>query len=528
MLEQDSKIQPEPVPRSQLYGEICACRFDSVTLHHIDSEYYEIQNGKRTFGRYDFPERDSDIFSKLLQETLRKDQKLAKACILCRADETAGTKQPRGSFEAEKECGLRQERILEEYARATDDWIDLRDLDPQYMIGSGGESEVYHNPYDTSSVIKINTTVYTVSPQMLLDRICIHNALFPTTKMTIEGFGRNELGDFCIVYTQPFIKGTSPAHEEIESLLEGIGPDVRLYHGAGNNYKNGLLLFDDFHDQNVIKDADGNLHVIDTDLMFNIPERGKGGTLRIPPVTEDFKIDKAMKNVKNENNIEIEGMADWCSSTKDEKTGKTVSRMTVMTASAKDNEGNREWTRHRVVAVTEGRKGSQLENFSAACTKKMNLGAKSPALLPPTPLPVSIKGYISTDENNEPFVMANHDGLTINKTAKNGNRADIKGTVMATTANDAYASIILEVEAREKKILLPIIISAKDNTGKYKEICAGRLFKGDEIKLSGPLKSKTYSDGEKRQFRCSVNAADYIILKRAERRTKGHKKERSI
>lgn len=51
-----------------------------------------------------------------------------------------------------------------------------------------------------------NYTHY-IQPILALDRISIHNALFPETELHVLGFGRLKDGAFQVIAEQPYIKG---------------------------------------------------------------------------------------------------------------------------------------------------------------------------------------------------------------------------------------------------------------------------------------------------------------------------------
>lgn len=276
--------------------QIVSGRFDSVSLENLTKEVEQLLNGKEEFNRYRLePE---------LQEEMRKSGRiLAAAGIICRADESSGAKHAPGTYEFDKETGERQVKLLERYAKATGCWFGrdfTEHLDMSAFVSIGGEAEVYRA--SPKNVLKLHTLAFTVSPQKLIDRIIAHNTMFGGTRITLKGFGRNSMGEFCFIYNQPFVQGKCASEEEIRDMLNSIGREkIEEYTHGGINFKTSMYLFDDFHCENVIKDKfSGQLFVIDSDLRFNTPELGLGGKFIIPPVEDDFKIRKRKVQDKSE------------------------------------------------------------------------------------------------------------------------------------------------------------------------------------------------------------------------------------
>ena len=78
--------------------------------------------------------------------------------------------------------------------------------------------------YDNgNTIIKRIGLDYYVLPMLALDRITLHNALFPETRLNVLGFGRTIEGDFQIIVQQPFIHGTSLTDDEIRDYVESLG-----------------------------------------------------------------------------------------------------------------------------------------------------------------------------------------------------------------------------------------------------------------------------------------------------------------
>ena len=129
----------------------------------------------------------------------------------------------------------------------------------------GGEAVVYLADGGTNVVKSIHLGYYDNDPQLALDRILIHNYLFPNTALTDIGFGRDSDGTFKIFVSQPYIKGKAAKREEIIQYAKDRGfttTDNNVY------YYDGIRI-NDLNELNVIKTQDGAFAVIDAELRFS-------------------------------------------------------------------------------------------------------------------------------------------------------------------------------------------------------------------------------------------------------------------
>ena len=94
-------------------------------------------------------------------------------------------------FKRELQCGAQQAECIERWARQTNCWTDCVDKTLSLSLGEkiaeGGEAKVYNHG---ATLIKTIGLDYFVQPILALDRISLHNAYFPETKLTVLGFGR--------------------------------------------------------------------------------------------------------------------------------------------------------------------------------------------------------------------------------------------------------------------------------------------------------------------------------------------------
>lgn len=181
-----------------------------------------------------------------------------------------------GSFKREQQCGKIQENHIELWSKKNSYWIDNVDETISKTFGSyiaeGGEARVYDHG---NTIIKTIGLDYFVQPVLALDRISLHNAYFPETKMTVLGFGRTSDGDFKIIVEQTFIQGERMEDAEIDKYAKSLG--FNLINSKNWTYATPEIYLSDLHDENVIKSKKGNIFVVDCDIRINTPELKCGG-----------------------------------------------------------------------------------------------------------------------------------------------------------------------------------------------------------------------------------------------------------
>lgn len=186
--------------------------------------------------------------------------------------------------------GRIQERLVEIWARITGCWFEAPELylsSLSEMKDYGTESEVYFD-IDTCSVRKLISLKHYNVLRLALDRVIIHNAIFPDSFLKVLGFGRNVEGRFVIVAEQPYCAGTIvPEEERIDFMLDLGFVEAGEDYGMHLNYKTDNLYIGDLSDYNVIKGETG-IHVIDADCRLNTPSLGCGGAYVIPGPHVDF------------------------------------------------------------------------------------------------------------------------------------------------------------------------------------------------------------------------------------------------
>lgn len=192
---------------------------------------------------------------------------------------------PEGSFQRERECAETQANRIEQWAKTVGCWMDDVDKSLPSLLGEqiaeGGEAHVY---YKGNTLVKSIGLDYYILPVLALDRISLHNAYFPETRLNVLGFGRTSDGDFQVIVEQPHIQGEQMSDEEIRLFAERMGFELR--NPRNWTYTTPEIYLSDLHDENVIKSVNGNVFVIDCDIRINTPELKLGGIRQLTTEVE--------------------------------------------------------------------------------------------------------------------------------------------------------------------------------------------------------------------------------------------------
>ena len=141
---------------------------------------------------------------------------------------------PEGSFQRERECAETQAKHIEQWAKTVGCWMDDVDKSLPSLLGEqvaeGGEAHVY---YKGNTLVKSIGLDYYILPVLALDRISLHNAYFPETRLSVLGFGRTSEGDFQVIVEQPHIQVEQMADEEIRQFeSKGSGESINKCSGG--------------------------------------------------------------------------------------------------------------------------------------------------------------------------------------------------------------------------------------------------------------------------------------------------------
>lgn len=186
-----------------------------------------------------------------------------------------------------------QKEALKQYAKKKDIWI--ADVEKEFGKShtEGQEALVWFNESDktvTKAVVP-----YVQTPQEYLDRIAIHNSLFPETNIKVEGYSETKDGDIQFIINQPLVIFDRGATiEEVKELMSNMG----YKHMEDNDFYNNDTLIEDLHKGNAVVTNNGKIAIIDPIIRFNTAESGYGGDREVGSHIND--------DILFQNNSEIE------------------------------------------------------------------------------------------------------------------------------------------------------------------------------------------------------------------------------
>jgi hypothetical protein len=152
-------------------------------------------------------------------------------------------------------------------------YLNDKKLVHDHKTAGTSENDVYLNP-DGKILTKVNNLSYIEGAEShhnltaLIDRLAVHNTLFPNVAYEIKGFIYNKDGYISLAMEQPYVDAESNAtKEEIERYLTDKGfklDGTREWSNGHPVWSNGEYELFDARPANVLKGKDGNLYFIDT------------------------------------------------------------------------------------------------------------------------------------------------------------------------------------------------------------------------------------------------------------------------
>ena len=199
---------------------------------------------QRGYGAYDSENRRIKEISDELQ----------RLCRLHEAQPRTG-QEDRGRFEIEQ-------RVAEQYAKSVGMWIPMDEVFDLGIPGpSGNENDTY---VAKDTIFKVNNLLNSGSIHSLLDKIILHNLLFPNTAYKLIGFAGYDGRSVMPVLEQERICNAQPATQiMIDTYMSAL--DFSKENDEGR-YSNGTYLVWDVVPRNVLVDADGDMYVIDAEI----------------------------------------------------------------------------------------------------------------------------------------------------------------------------------------------------------------------------------------------------------------------
>ena len=158
-----------------------------------------------------------------------------------------------------------EQRVAEQYAKSVGMWIPM---DKVFDLGEPGPSGNENDTYVSGTIIyKVNNLLNSGGIVKLLDKVLLHNLLFPNTAYILHGFAGYDKRSVMPVLIQRRIRNAQPATQiMIDTYMSAIGFTKENDEGR---YSNGTYIVWDVVPRNVLADTDGDMYVVDAEIKYN-------------------------------------------------------------------------------------------------------------------------------------------------------------------------------------------------------------------------------------------------------------------
>ena len=207
---------------------------------------------------YDIPESVSQRGDGAYDEENRRIQEVSNELQrLCQLhEEESGDGQRNGTrFEIEQ-------RVAEQYAKEHGIWIPMNNV---FDLGTPGPSGNENDTYVAKDTIyKVNNLLNSGGICKLLDKILLHNLIFPNTAYKLHGFTGYDGRTIMPVLEQERICESQPATQiMIDTYMAALGFERD---GETGRFKGESYRVWDVVPRNVLVDKDGDMYVIDAEI----------------------------------------------------------------------------------------------------------------------------------------------------------------------------------------------------------------------------------------------------------------------
>lgn len=176
---------------------------------------------------------------------------------------------------------------------------------------AGSETRVWKNN-DKGTVVKNISFNHYSTPKALMNRILIHNLVFLTTAMKMLKIGASDNG-ISIIVEQPFIEdsGIAPTMDEIKDYILSLGFTLSKGKGINAEYTKDGYLVTDIRPENVIKQPDGSLAIIDCFAKFEDESMGNNIMGDVENQAQRFIDSMSSSQLKDETDLIKQESADY-------------------------------------------------------------------------------------------------------------------------------------------------------------------------------------------------------------------------
>jgi len=142
-------------------------------------------------------------------------------------------------------------------------WLAMSDV---FDLGTPGPSGNENDTYVSNDIIyKVNNLLNSGSILRLLEKVALHNILFYDTAYSIYAFTGFDGRTVMPVLQQRLVKNATPATSiEIDTYMAALG----FCKTANGRFENAQYEAWDLVPRNVLKDAEGDIFIIDAEIKI--------------------------------------------------------------------------------------------------------------------------------------------------------------------------------------------------------------------------------------------------------------------
>lgn len=255
----------------KIYDIILSGEYNDVSLQEIN-DYINDVTHYNPYGRR-LSERLPQRVERKMYEREREN---AIDALYSRVSESTVRPNERVSASGRRAIEEKKKELLEQWAKASGNWhTDIKDFtDDTEPIGSGKDSDVYLSK-DGKSVIKLSKgkpDAKRFRPD--IDNIPLFNYVFRNTAYSIVGYGNFGNG-FVRILQQPavdFSASTPLTEKERVEYMNNLG--FHPINKENTAFSNDTIIVADLQKGNIVKDAAGNITVIDADCKLHTKDVG--------------------------------------------------------------------------------------------------------------------------------------------------------------------------------------------------------------------------------------------------------------
>ena len=155
-----------------------------------------------------------------------------------------------------------EQRVVEVFAKEKGLWLPI---DKVFELGTPGPSGNENDTYVSDDIIyKVNNLLNSGSILRLLDKVRMHNEIFPDTYYQLHAFTGFDGRTIMPILKQDLVKEAEPTPQiAIDTYMAALGFNRDETIGR---YSNSIYTVWDLIPRNVLRDCDGDIFVVDAEI----------------------------------------------------------------------------------------------------------------------------------------------------------------------------------------------------------------------------------------------------------------------